>query len=87
MRNVNDADAIFTQIANDLQQFVNFSIAERRRRLVHDQNPRVGAERPGDFDQLLLGWTHYQQYDKIGPNFDVWIDEVAVDGERIGCSR
>jgi hypothetical protein len=39
------------------------------------------------FDQLLLGWTHYQQYDKVGPNFDVWIDEVAVDSQRIGCSR
>lgn len=39
------------------------------------------------FNQLLLGWTHYQQYDKVGANFDVWMDEVAVDTQRIGCSR
>jgi hypothetical protein len=36
------------------------------------------------FDGLNLGWAHYQSPEK---GFEVWIDEVAVDKQRIGCSR
>ena len=32
------------------------------------------------FNALRLGWEHYQ----LGPG-ELWIDDVAVDGKRIGC--
>jgi hypothetical protein len=32
------------------------------------------------FNALRLGWEHYQQ----GPG-ELWIDDVVVDGKRIGC--
>ncbi len=37
------------------------------------------------FDEVWVGWWMYQA--NPTPNhYDVWIDEVAIDGERIGCS-
>lgn len=38
-----------------------------------------------EFNEVWVGWWMYQ----AGPtpdHFDVWIDEVAIDDERIGCS-
>ena len=37
------------------EQPLDLLVAERGRRLVHDQDPRVGAQAPGDLDELLLG--------------------------------
>lgn len=36
------------------------------------------------FDQLRFGWQHYQP---INDPYIVWIDEIAIDDERIGCVR
>jgi hypothetical protein len=36
------------------------------------------------FDSLWIGWWEYQA-DPVPSSFDLWIDEVALDGERIGC--
>lgn len=36
-----------------------------------------------DFQTLWFGWWQYQP---DASAFDVWIDEVAVDAERIGCA-
>ncbi len=33
------------------------------------------------FDTLRLGWEHYQTSDPI----DLWMDDVALDTQRIGC--
>lgn len=33
------------------------------------------------FDTMRLGWEHYQQTDAK----ELWIDDVALDDERIGC--
>ena len=33
------------------------------------------------YDELDLGWEHYHPSDPI----DMWIDDVALDGQRIGC--
>jgi hypothetical protein len=38
------------------------------------------------FEDVFVGWWLYQA-GTTPPAFDVWIDEVALDGERIGCSR
>lgn len=35
----------------------------------------------GVWDRISLGWEHYQQ----SIAHDVWIDDVALDDERIGC--
>jgi hypothetical protein len=34
------------------------------------------------FDTLRLGWEHYQTSDPI----DLWVDDVALDTQRIGCN-
>ena len=39
------------------------------------------------FDTLTVGLVMYQPYDKIGATIDVNIDELALDPQRIGCSR
>jgi hypothetical protein len=36
------------------------------------------------FDGIHIGFAHYQFLDR---GFDVWIDGVALDDERIGCSN
>jgi hypothetical protein len=39
-----------------------------------------------EFESVYVGWWLYQAGTTPG-EFDVWIDEVALDGARIGCSR
>jgi hypothetical protein len=39
-----------------------------------------------EFESVYVGWWLYQE-GTTPPEFDVWIDEVALDSERIGCSR
>ncbi|MFZ5439326.1 MAG: hypothetical protein ACOZQL_04920 [Myxococcota bacterium] len=39
------------------------------------------------FDELTVGLVMYQTYDKVGPTLSLDLDEIAVDGQRIGCSR
>lgn len=51
----------------------------------NDSNPPWPM--PDPFDTLTVGLVMYQQYDKIGANMNVNIDELAVDPQRIGCSR
>lgn len=38
------------------------------------------------FDSMWVGWWLYQP-GTTPPSFDVWIDEVAVDYQRIGCNH
>lgn len=37
------------------------------------------------YANLDFGFTHYQDYSAFVPGFDAWIDEIAVDDQRIGC--
>jgi hypothetical protein len=37
-----------------------------------------------EFDAAWFGWWHYQTGTNP-PEFDVWIDEIVIDDERIGC--
>jgi hypothetical protein len=41
-----------------------------------------GTDIPPSFDELKIGWINYQE---APPGFTAWIDDVALDGERIGC--
>jgi hypothetical protein len=48
----------------------------------------VGKSHPPEipvFTSLGVGWANYQN--APGDGFTVWIDEVAIDGKRIGCDR
>jgi hypothetical protein len=38
------------------------------------------------FDSMWVGWWLYQT-GTAPPSFDTWIDEVAVDYERVGCNH
>ena len=59
--NVDDADAVRLQVADDPEEPVDLLVAQRGRRLVHDQDAGFGPQGPRDLDQLLLG--HRQRAD------------------------
>ena len=73
VRDVDDPHAVRLQLADDPEQPLDLLVAERGRRLVHDQDPRVGPERPRDLDELLLG--HRQPAD-LGLRVDRRADPV-----------
>jgi hypothetical protein len=41
-----------------------------------------GTDMPTSFDELRVGWINYQE---AAPGFTAFIDDVALDDERIGC--
>jgi hypothetical protein len=41
-----------------------------------------GTDMPESFDQLRIGWINYQD---APPGFTAFIDDVALDDERVGC--
>ncbi len=43
-----------------------------------------GAEIPSSFSEVRVGWINYQT---APPGFTAWIDDVALDDDRIGCSE
>ena len=55
VRDVDDADAVGRQPADDVEQGVDLAVVEDRRRLVHDQEADVVRERAGDRHDLLAG--------------------------------
>ncbi len=40
------------------------------------------SEIPDGFSELRVGWNNYQS---APPGFTAWLDEIALDDERIGC--
>ena len=52
----------------------------------HQGNGGVKYDLP-DFGSVWVGWINYNQGKTVVPDhFDAWIDEVALDSQRIGCS-
>ena len=43
-----------------------------------------GSEIPDTFSEVRVGWTNYQN---APPGFTAWIDDVALDDQRIGCQQ
>lgn len=41
-----------------------------------------GSQIPDAFSEVRIGWNNYQS---APPGFTAWIDDVALDDERIGC--
>ena len=62
VRDVDDADAVRLEQRDDAEQALDLALGQRRRRLVHDDDLRVGADRLGDLDDLLLG--HAERLDQ-----------------------
>jgi hypothetical protein len=53
----------------------------------HGGNSGTPYELP-ELGSVWVGFWNYDQNKPVTPNaFDVWIDEVAFDAERIGCER
>ena len=50
-----DRQALGLERGHDAGEIGDFGLAQRRGRLVHDDEPRPHRQRPGDLDQLLLG--------------------------------
>jgi hypothetical protein len=43
-----------------------------------------GSEIPNSFSEVRVGWTNYQ---KAPPGFTAWVDDIALDNDRIGCAN
>ena len=41
-----------------------------------------GTDIPQSFSELRVGWINYQD---SPPGFTAWIDDIALDGARVGC--
>ena len=52
--NIDDADTARPQLGNRAEQARCFGPGERRRGFIHDDQPGVDGERPGNLHQLLL---------------------------------
>ena len=55
VRDVDDADALGREPANDVEERLDLALVEDRGRLVHDQQPDVARQRAGDRHDLLRG--------------------------------
>ena len=70
------------QVADDAEELVDLGPAQRRGRLVHDDQPRLHRQRAGDLDHLLLG--DRQVADRASSGSTVEADAVG-DGARLGA--
>ncbi|HEY4158372.1 MAG TPA: hypothetical protein VGM29_09750 [Polyangiaceae bacterium] len=53
--------------------------------VAHGGNSSVPYDLP-EFSSIWFGWWMYQA-NPTPDHYDVWLDEIALDGARIGCSR
>jgi hypothetical protein len=54
VRDIDDGDAATGEVANDLEQHAHLGRAQRRGRLVHDEDAGVHRQSARDLDDLLL---------------------------------
>ena len=80
MGDVDDGDAVATKQVDDLEQPLDLSRFEGRRRLVHDHDPVVRGDRAGDRDHLLDAQAELA---KRSPD----VDRQAVARQDRGASR
>jgi hypothetical protein len=50
----------------------------------HGAGNFADSELPSGFSELRLGWNNYQS---APPGFTAWLDDFAIDDERVGCLR
>lgn len=54
------------------------------KRVIHYGGDQTADYLMPEFSSVAVGWWQYQAAPE---SFDVWVDEVALDDERIGCDR
>ena len=52
----------------------------------HDDNAPETWTAPA-YNRIALGWEIYSNADSSIQSYDLWMDEVALDDQRIGCSQ
>jgi hypothetical protein len=75
-----------------IEVYFNMSTSEARiwlddveRTKLHWQNNMPGTfSFPAAIESLSFGWVEYQP---PATPWEVWLDEIAVDGQRIGCAK
>jgi hypothetical protein len=75
-----------------IEVYFNMSKSEARiwldeveRTKLHWQNNMPGTfSFPAAIESLSFGWVEYQP---PATPWEVWLDEIAVDGQRIGCAK
>ena len=80
VRDVDDADALGGQPADDVEEGADLAVVEDRRRLVHDQQPHVARERAGDRHDLL---RRRPQLPDLGPHRDRLVPEPGEQRLRV----
>ena len=55
VRDVDDADAVTLELADDAEEIVDLRVVQRCGRLIHDEHPGFERQGLGDFHHLLLG--------------------------------
>ena len=76
VRDVDHADALRSEPADDAEHRLDLVVVEDRGRLVHDQQAHVARERAGDRDDLLTGRA---QVPDVGPRRDPLVVEALQD--------
>ena len=82
MGDVDDADAVGRELADDTEQDLDLAVVEDRGRLVHDQQLHVARERAADRDHLLRGGT---QVAHEHVRADVAVVEALEQRVRLGA--
>ena len=81
MRDVDNADPTFLEVRNRPEQRIGFAAAQRRRRLVHDEDFGVFRQSQGDFQHLLL---RHREIADLGLEIDAKID---ASQRRLGARK
>ena len=68
-----DGLAVALQHLNDPEELLDFLQRESRGRLVHNDDPRIDGQRPGDRDQVLAGHSEIAQ-----PGIDVEVADADL---------
>ena len=80
MGDVDHADALRRQAADDVEQRADLGVVEHRGRLVHDQQADVAGERAGDRDDLL---GRRPELPHLGADRDRLVPEPAQERRRL----
>ena len=77
VRDVDDRDVVAPQVLHHAEQDVDLVVGQCRGRLVHDEDPHVLQEDPGDLHQLLLA-------DRQVPHHPVGVEVLTQTAQHLG---
>ncbi len=50
-------------------------------------NNFAGVEIPSAYTAISVGWNNYEVVQNLNGGFEAYIDDLAIDGTRIGCEK